>query len=202
MSKPFKVGVTGGIGSGKTTVVNYFKEFGVPTYIADHEAKRLMQNDENLINVIQHTFGKQSYNKDGVLNKTFIANQVFQDTEKLKKLNNIVHPAVRKDFQNWYSIQKSPYVIYESALIFEHEQQDVFDIIILVKAPVKIRISRIKKRSHWSEKDIQNRMDKQMDDNLKQNKVKYIINNIDINNLKKDISIINDKILTDIRNRA
>ena len=195
MSQPLKVAITGGIGSGKTTVLNNFKQYGIPTYIADEEAKRLMQEDDKLILSIKETFGEASYDENGNLNKSYLADKVFQDAKQLQKLNDLVHPAVRKDFQKWLNTQKSPYVIYESALVFEHGQQDLFDIIILITAPIQMRIKRIKKRNNWTEKDIKNRMDKQLDDNFKKNKVDYIINNINISENKEQVSKINNKIL-------
>ena len=196
MSQPLKVAITGGIGSGKTTVLNYFKEYGIPTYIADEQAKRLMQEEDKLIMSIKEKFGEASYDENANLNKSYLADRVFQDAKQLQKLNDLVHPAVRKDFQNWLNTQKSPYVIYESALVFEHGQQDLFDVIILVTAPIQMRINRIKNRNNWTEKDIKNRMDKQIDDNFKKNKVDYIIENINIKDTKEQVFKINNKILS------
>lgn len=195
MSKPLKVAVTGGMGSGKTTVVNFFKELDIPIYVADDKAKMLMQQNIDLIKAIKKYFGQESYHDDGSLNKTFLAEQVFEDSKKLEVLNNLVHPAVRKDFDSWHKSQNSPYVIYESALIFEHNQQRFFDLIILVTAPQKLRINRIKKRNNWTEYDIQKRMNKQMDDNLKKDYVNYVIENINIKLTKLEVLKINNNIL-------
>lgn len=195
MSKPLTVAITGGMGSGKTTVLNYFKDFNIPTYIADEEAKGLMQKDEGLIVAIKQNFGEDAYEKNGRLNKSYLADQVFGKPKQLEKLNSLVHPAVRKHFQSWLGKQNSPYVIYESALIFEHNQQDMFDIMILVTAPKQLRIERIKNRNHWSEKHIQNRMKNQMDDNLKKEHVNFIIENIDKSLIKKETLKIHNYIL-------
>lgn len=194
MKKPYLVGVTGGIGSGKTTVVNLFKDLNVPVYIADEEAKRLMQEDNALVAEIKNVIGDDAY-EDGQLNRSFISKMVFENTNKLNALNAIVHPAVRNDFRTWALKQNSPYVIYESALIFEYNQERFFDDIILVTAPKDLRINRVRNRSGLSKNDIKNRMKQQMDDKLKKDKVNYIIENININDLYKEIRIINDNIL-------
>ncbi len=197
MSKPLLVAITGGIGSGKTTVVNIFKELGVPAYIADHQAKVMMSENKALRNKIKNEFGEESY-QNGELNKTFLSKTVFEDNDKLTQLNNIVHPMVRKDFEDWIKAQSHPYLIYESALVFEHNQQDRFDKIILVTAPEKLRIERVKKRSNMSENEIRKRILKQMPDNLKKGNVNYIIENIDKDQLNAIVSDINNKIIQDI----
>lgn len=190
------VGVTGGIGSGKTTVVNFFKELDVPVYIADEEAKRLMGEDNQLISSIKDEFGHEAYTEDNTLNKTYLADQVFGNPKKLQQLNNLVHPVVRQDFNDWLSHQNSAYVIYESALIFEHNQQDNFDVVILVTAPVEERIKRVTKREGWSINDVQKRINQQMDDNKKKDKSKYIIKNTEINLTKKKVNRINAILLS------
>ncbi len=195
MMIPKTVAITGGMGSGKTTVVNYFIELGIPAYVADDRAKQLMQTNKELIASIKFHFGDDAYNKDHSLNKDYLADKVFCDSDQLKKLNQLVHPAVRKDFKEWLNKQNSAYVIYESALIFEHDQQDSFDYIILVTAPEHLRIKRIQKRNNWTVKQIQNRMKKQMDDNLKRDHVNYIIENVEKELIKNEVFIINKKIL-------
>ncbi|MBS3738641.1 MAG: dephospho-CoA kinase [Psychroflexus sp.] len=196
MKKPLVVGITGGIGSGKTTVVEIFKKLNVPVYMADKKAKSLMQNDSNLIKRIKKSFGDQSYDINGNLNSTYLSNIVFNDSKKLANLNSIVHPAVRKDFQSWLSQQRAKYVLYESALIFEHEQQDKFDYIILVTAPREVRIKRVQKRDNCSANDVIKRMDNQMDEEIKIKKADIIIENIKYKELSQKIRNINYKILT------
>lgn len=195
MKKPLLVALTGGIGSGKTTVLNLFKDKGVPCYIADEQAKRLMVEDSDIMMAIKNEFGKESYTSEQKLNTSFLSSEVFEDNKKLEKLNNIVHPAVRKHFNDWAKGQDSKFVIYESALIFEYNQQHFFDDIILITAPVEERIKRVEKRSGLSKNDIKNRIKRQMDDELKKNKVNYIIDNININNTIKEVNIIYNKIL-------
>ena len=143
------VGLTGGIGSGKTTVANFFKELGVPVYIADDAGKRLMVTSEEVKTAIVELFGENSY-LEGNLNRKFIADQVFNSSEKLTQLNKIIHPAVAKDFQNWLKDQKSTYVIYEAAILFESGGYHKCDLIILVTAPKAERLKRLQKRDHSS----------------------------------------------------
>jgi len=195
MKSPLKVGVTGGIGSGKTTVVNFFKSLNVPAYIADKEAKRLMNQDLKLINAIKNNFGEKAYTDGSRLNNEFLAKIVFQNPNKLKQLNALVHPAVRKDFKEWIKEQNHPYIIYESALIFEHNQQNNFDFLILVTLAEQDRIKRVMKRNKIPEKEVKKRMKFQIEDNIKKDRVNYIIDNIDINKTKGEVSKINKEIL-------
>lgn len=195
MKQPLIVGITGGIGSGKSTVVQIFKQRNIPVYIADSKAKYLMRTDSELIDRIKATFGDQSYDENGDLNKDYLSSIVFNDTEQLKSLNSIVHPAVRRDFKSWLNKQKSEYVLYESALIFEHQQQDKFDYIILVTAPKEERIKRVQKRDGCSADDVKKRMNKQMDDEMKRKSANFIINNLKKSELKDKVDSINDKIL-------
>jgi dephospho-CoA kinase len=194
MNKPLLVAITGGIGSGKTTVAKIFEKLGVPIYIADVHAKKVMSDDQELVNSIKNHFGSQSYN-NGELNRAYLSKTVFENKSKLEQLNSIVHPAVRKDFKEWVKTQKHPYIIYESALIFEQNQQDNFDEIILVTAPEELRIKRVKERSNLSENDIKKRIHKQMPDNLKKESVKYIIENVKKDDLKDVVYRINNKII-------
>ncbi len=128
------VGLTGGIGSGKTTVAQFFMALGVPVYNSDTEAKRLMETSEELKSAIKGILGEEAYDEQR-LNKTHISQLVFNDRKLLNKLNGIVHPAVRTDFSTWAEQQKAPYVIQETALIFEIGSADFYDKIILVTAP-------------------------------------------------------------------
>lgn len=201
MKKPIVVGITGGIGSGKSTVVNVFKQLNVPVYIADIKAKYLMQNNTKLVSHIKEKFGDQSYNKNGTLNNAYLSNIVFNDSQQLKSLNDIVHPVVRKDFKAWLEKQTSDYVLYESALIFEHQQQERFDCIILVTAPKEERIKRVKKRDSCSTDDVKKRMSKQLDDEIKKKEADLIIENIEISQIKEKVNRINAKILKNIHKK-
>jgi len=195
MKKSKIIALTGGIGSGKTTVLHLFEEKGVPCYEADVQAKKLMIENKHVVNAIKHNFGEEAYTTDRKLNTKYLSSIVFNDNLKLDKLNNIVHPAVKNHFKNWAKTQNFPFVIYESALVFETNQQGIFDEIILVTAPVEERIKRVIKRGGLSKNDIKKRINKQMDDNLKKEESNYIIDNTNIKDTRKKVLDIYDKIL-------
>ncbi len=157
------VGLTGGIGSGKTTVAGFFKKLGVPVYIADDEAKRLMMTSPEIRREITQLLGEEAYIEDG-LNRKYIADAVFKNKQLLAQLNAIVHPRVAVHFNHWYQQQDSPYVIKEAAILFENGGYKNCDFIITVTAPVKTRIERVKKRDHSSDQEIQNRINAQWHD--------------------------------------
>lgn len=160
------VGLTGGIGSGKTTVAGFFKKLGIPVYIADHEAKRLMVISPEIRSEIIQLLGEEAYAKDD-LNRTYIADIVFKNKQLLAQLNAIVHPRVAVHFNHWYQQQDSPYVIKEAAILFENGGYKDCDFIITVTAPIKKRIERVKKRDHSSDQEIQNRINAQWHDSKK-----------------------------------
>ncbi len=191
---PKIVGITGGIGSGKTSILRKFESIGIPVYIADERAKQLMCSD-GIRQRINSIFGNDAYTSQGVLNRKYLADRVFANNSLLKQLNAVVHPAVRVDFKNWVKEQNSEYVIYESALIFEHHQEANFDFIILVTAPLEQRIERVMKRNKISRDEVLNRINKQLPDEEKAIKSSIVINNEDnmLNNI--DIYEINDKII-------
>ncbi len=148
------IGLTGGIGSGKTTVANFFKELGIPFYIADDKAKSLMNTSEEVKFKIIGLLGEKAY-PDGILDRKYVASQVFNSAEKLEKLNSIIHPAVATDFENWKNSKNSPYLIYEAAILFEQGGHKKCDAVILVTAPYEERIKRLKSRDKSSEEDIE-----------------------------------------------
>ncbi len=173
-----KVGITGGIGSGKTTVCAIFATIGVPIYYADDRAKELMVSDEQLIQSIQDLLGEQAYHADKSLNRAFIAQQVFNDKNLLQQLNAIVHPAVFKDKQNWYEThQTKKYTLYETAILFESGSYKMLDKIITVFAPQEERIARTMKRDNLSREEVLSRMDKQISEEEKMSKSDFIIYN-------------------------
>lgn len=159
----FKVGVTGGIGSGKTTVCRIFEALNIPVYFADEAAKHLMHQDAALVAGIQRAFGEQAY-KHGTLDRPFLANVVFNNPEKLSTLNALVHPAVFSDFEAWSSRQQSAYVIKEAALLFESGSYRLCDRSILVVSPLELRIKRILIRDAFSEEQVRQRIARQMSD--------------------------------------
>jgi dephospho-CoA kinase len=178
--KPLLVGITGGIGSGKSTVARIFSILGIPIYYADERAKWLMANDPKLKKQIQDNFGSESYSEDGILNRSFLASQVFSDEEKVKTINGLVHPAVKADFENWANAQTAPYVLKEAALLFEIGSYKDLDKVINVSSPIRIRISRVLMRDpHRNEKQVNDIIDKQLPDEEKNKLADFVIKNTD-----------------------
>lgn len=174
------VGITGGIGSGKTTVANmFFKEYGIPVYIADDEAKKLMHG-EAIRKEIKALFGPESYDEEGNLNRKFLADRVFNNKELLEQLNAIVHPRVESHFKEWVLQQTSPYILYEAAILFETGRYKELDYTILVTAPEKTRIARVMKRDGVTEEQVKARMKNQWSDNKKKKLSNWIIYNENI----------------------
>ncbi|RAI86931.1 dephospho-CoA kinase [Algoriphagus yeomjeoni] len=179
-TSPILVGITGGIGSGKTTVAKIFSILGIPVYSADDRAKWLMGNDEELKNQIKNAFGSESYLSDSSLNRSFLANEVFSNPDKVKTINSLVHPAVGKDFLTWASQQNSPYVLKEAALIFETGGEKALDYVINVSSPLKIRIARTLMRDpHRSEEQVNQIINQQLPDEQKNKLADFIIKNTD-----------------------
>lgn len=174
-----KVGITGGIGSGKTTICRVFEVLGIPVFYADIVAKQIMVTDPILIEGIIATFGKQSYFESGVLNNKHIASIVFNDIDELRKLNSLVHPAVFRAFDYWVSEIPSavPYILKEAALLFESGSYKMCDKNILVTAPVSLKIARVTQRDSVTEIDVKARMDKQFTDEQKSLLSDYFIDN-------------------------
>ena len=182
MSKisPLLVGITGGIGSGKSTVAKIFSILGIPIYFADDRAKWLMGNDEPLKIQLVQAFGTQSYDSEGELDRSYLAKTVFSDPEKVKIINSLVHPAVGKDFANWASTQISPYVLKEAALIFEGGTNKALDYVINVSSPLKIRIARTLMRDpHRSEEQVNQIINQQLPDEQKNELADFVIKNTD-----------------------
>lgn len=188
------VGLTGGIGSGKSTVAKMFMELEVPVYDSDQEAKKLMSTSKEVKTAIIQLLGDGAYNEEG-LNRSFIAEKVFKDSDLLEKLNGIVHPAVREHFLNWAENQKSPYVIQETALIFENQAQDNYDHTILVTAPKNVRIQRVVQRDGAKEQAVKERMDHQLEDSQKRNLADFSIENLDLDKTKEKVKELHLKLL-------
>lgn len=178
MNKPFLVGITGGIGAGKSIVSNIFKSLGVPVYDADYRAKWLMTNSENLKPSIEMLFGEESY-QDGKLNRKHVAALAFYKPALLSKLNVLVHPKVEQDFNEWVNENFShPYVMKEAALLFETTSYTRLDKVILVLAPKDVRLKRVFSRdTHRSKDEIKAIMDKQLPDKEKKEKADIILSN-------------------------
>ena len=172
-----KVGITGGIGSGKTTVCKIFEVLGIPIYYADDKAKHLMVADETLVAQIKEEFGEESYS-NGQLNREYLAEKVFNDKFALSKLNALVHPAVFKDVQKWMrNFESQPYVLEEAALLFETGSYKMLDRVISVYAPIEERITRLKARDNATYEQVIARMKFQYSDEEKRDKADYVIYN-------------------------
>tara|TARA_Y100000746_G_scaffold157352_1_gene135194 strand:+ start:1555 stop:2133 length:579 start_codon:yes stop_codon:yes gene_type:complete len=189
-----KVAVTGGIGTGKTTVSNLFEKIGIPVFNSDKIAKELMHNDKQLKSDIIKAFGDESY-INNELNRAYLSDIVFNDETLLDKINSIVHPQVTKEFNQWLLNQKSKYIIYESAIIFENNSEDVFDKIICVIAPEEEVISRVMKRNTFSRDKVISIISNQLPDQVKINKADYIIENINKSDLTDRVLEIHTKII-------
>jgi dephospho-CoA kinase len=177
-SSPLQIGLTGGIGSGKTTVSLLFKSLGIPIYYADDAAKWLMQHDKNLISAIKAHFGTTIYDQDNTLNRQALANIVFNDATALKQLESLVHPAVQQHGLDWVSQQQDvPYTLKEAALIFETGSYQHLDKVITVFAPESLRIARVQARDRASINAIKARIDNQLPDTKKCQLADYIIYN-------------------------
>lgn len=188
------VGLTGGIGSGKTTVAKYFSDLGVPVYIADVEAKAIMNRSKIVRRKLIELFGKNAY--DGkALNKKFIANKIFSDSSLLQKMNAIVHPKVASHFRRWLNKQVTPYVIKEAAIFFENGSYKTLDFIITVFAPESLRIKRVIERDKSSLKKVKAIIDNQWTDDEKIKLSDFVIENIKLSETKKQVEIIHRKIL-------
>lgn len=173
-----KVGVTGGIGSGKSSLCHHFRESGIPHYDTDLRAKEMMVSDASLVEGIKSLFGDEAY-AEGELNREFIAKQIFSNDDKRMSLNSLVHPAVRRDFLAWADLQGGvPYVIVESAILFDSGFDVMVDSSIAVLAPEEIRIERVVKRDGVSEEHVRSRMAAQLTEEELHQRANYCVVNI------------------------
>ncbi len=174
-----KIGITGGIGSGKSTVCKVFETFGIPIFYADTVAKEIMVNDPILIAGVKNAFGTESYNSEGKLNNQHIAGIVFNNSTELAKLNALVHPAVFRAFDEWLAgvPEYTGYIIKEAALLFESGSYKMCDKSILVTAPLEVKLQRVMERDGTSITQVQARMDKQMSDEEKVKMADFLIKN-------------------------
>ena len=191
-----KVGITGGIGSGKSTVSRFFSELGVAVYDSDQRAKSLMQHDDSIIIKIKKEFGDDSY-LNNILNRSHIAEIVFKNELKLKQLNAIVHPVVRTDFNNWLSQNSNAkFVIKEAAIMIESGAYKDLDKLIVVNANREQKIKWIKKRDHLLLEDIENRIQNQLSDKIRNQYADFIIeNNSSKKELKQQVLSIYNKLI-------
>lgn len=188
------VGLTGGIGSGKTTVANFFKELGIPVYIADAEAKALMNRSKVIKRKLIALFGENAY-QDGKLNREYLSQKIFNDKDLLQKMNAIVHPKVASHFKRWVKKQDAPYVISEAAILFENGSYNKYDYIITVTAPEQVRLKRVMSRDNSSEKKVKSVMDNQWKDAEKIKLSDFVIQNVNLEEAKAQVQQIHKKLL-------
>lgn len=192
---PLKIGLTGGLGSGKSTVAKIFEVLGIPVYYADAEAKKIMNQDTRLkADIIKH-FGAESYTTEG-LNRQYLAGIVFNNKEKLALLNSLVHPAAIRDSRLWINSQHTPYAIKEAALIFESGSQESLDYVIGVSAPVHLRIHRAMQRDGFTRDEVLQRMSKQIEEVIKMHLCDFIIYNDEIRPVLPQVLELHNKLLS------
>jgi dephospho-CoA kinase len=173
-----RIGLTGGIGSGKTTVARIFEALGIPVYYADDAAKKLMNTDEELKTLIIQHFGEDSY-KNGELDRKYLASIVFNNKEKLELLNSLTHPVTIRDAEEWMNRQASPYCIKEAALLFESGAAEHLDYVIGVYAPQHIRVKRVMDRDGLSTEEVMKRISRQIEEEMKMKLCDFVITNND-----------------------
>lgn len=193
------VGLTGGIGSGKTTVAGFFKELGVPVYIADDAGKRLMETSSTVRDQIIQLLGEKAF-LGKLPDRKYIASVVFNSEEKLKSLNNIIHPAVEADFAQWKHSQKAAYVIYEAAILFEAGGYKKCDLIILVTAPYEKRIARLQQRDQSTVEQIEARIQHQWSDEKKLALANFEIKNSNLSTTRDQVRNLHEILLNPSKN--
>ena len=193
-----KIGLTGGIGSGKSTVARIFEVLGIPVYYADDAARRIMQENEGLKAQIIAAFGPQSYT-NGALNRPYLAAEVFNDKEKLERLNALVHPVTIADSTQWMRRQTTPYAVKEAALIFESGTQRYLDYVIGVSAPAPLRILRATRRDHSSKEKVASVINRQLDESIKMKLCDFVIVNDEQQALLPQVMDLHKKLLEKIK---
>lgn len=182
----YKIGITGGIGSGKSTVCRMFCEHGIAVYDSDSRAKKLMQESGAIRQQLIEAFGEECYNAEG-LNRPYLARCVFGDKDALQRLNSIVHPAVRADFRRWAEEQQSAYVILESAILFEAGFETEVDTTLAVLAPKSMRLERTMQRDGVTREEVEQRMEHQMSDEELHSKASRTLVNLRKDYLESDV---------------
>jgi dephospho-CoA kinase len=184
-----KVGITGGIGAGKTTVCRRFEALGIPVYYADTAAKRLMYRDPILKAAIKRLLGDNAYHRNGRPDRSYIASKVFKDADLLEALNQLVHPAVGRDASAWFDdqAQHAPYGLYEAALLVENRSYKDFDYLISVSAPEEVRINRVMARDGITREQVAARLKHQLPQAQKDDVADYVITNVDLAGLQAQV---------------
>jgi dephospho-CoA kinase len=192
-----KLGVTGGIGSGKTSVCRVFTVLGIPVFSTDPEAKKIMENDESVVRRINSIAGRNLY-INGKLNRSELASLIFNDNNLLHKVNSLIHPIVFQHFGLWEAEQDAPYVIMEAAVLFESGGSKLVDRIATVVAPLEERVARVIQRNSLSREQVMERMQNQIDDEVRIRQSDYVINNSENDMIIPAILKIHDDIITHI----
>jgi len=190
-----KLGITGGIGSGKTSVCKVFNVLGIPVFSADPEAREIMDNDRNIRRAINEIVGKNIY-PGGKLNRMELASLIFNDRDLLEKVNSLVHPVVFEHFNRWAEKQTTPYVIMEAAILFESGASKLVDRVATIVAPVDERISRVTRRNKLNRDQVMERIKNQMTDDQRIKMSDYVINNSENDMIIPVILRINEDLLT------
>lgn len=194
----YKVGVTGGIGSGKSVVCNMLRERGVAVYNCDIRAKELMSADEVIAKQLVERFGPETF-VNGELNRAYLAERVFGNSEELAALNAIVHPRVVEDFEQWAQRQQGEYVVIESAILFESGIDSKVDVTVAVMAPESLRLERTMQRDGVSREQVEERMRNQLSDDERCSRSKYAIVNIELDELEEDVEQLHRRLSYDAR---
>lgn len=193
-----KIGVTGGIGSGKTTVCRVFSILGIPVFAADIEASKIMETDPSVIEEVNSIAGKDIYT-NGSLNRKELAGIIFNDKDLLEKINHMIHPLVRKNFDRWQKSQDAEYVIFEAAILLDSGSFGVVDKVITVTAPLEERIERVVKRNNLTREQILERIRNQSSDEFKVSRSDYVIDNSDNKLIIPEILRIHKEIIEQIK---
>lgn len=194
----YKVGITGGIGSGKSTVCAMLEEIGVAVYNSDARAKELMTTSATLREAIVARFGAECYTSEG-LNRGYLAERVFGDAEELAALNSLVHPAVMADFEAWAERQEGSYVVFESAILFESGLEQRVDMAVAVLSPEELRIERAMRRDGTTREQVVARIRRQLSDDERADRAKYAIVNVDLEELREDVEQLHRRLCYDSR---
>lgn len=192
----YKVGLTGGIGSGKSKVAEFLRDREVAIYDSDSRAKELMMSNEALREALIAEFGQECYTADGI-NRAWLAQRVFNNEAELARLNAIVHPAVMRDFAEWAEAQEGNYVVLESAILLEAGLENHVDVVVAVMAPKELRLERAMLRDGASREQIEERMRNQMSDEERTDRAKYAIVNIDLEELEEDVEQLHRRLCYD-----
>lgn len=194
----YKVGITGGIGSGKSTVCAMLEEMGVAVYNSDARAKELMTTSATLREAIVARFGAECYTSEG-LNRGYLAERVFGDAAELAALNSLVHPAVMNDFEAWAERQEGSYVVFESAILFEAGLEQRVDMAVAVLSPEELRIERAMRRDGTTREQVVARIRRQLSDDERADRAKYAIVNVDLEELREDVEQLHRRLCYDSR---